>query len=127
YQYLPRPPRFAGSRVSASRRIIGAGESVKIFSPGAPTSPANIIARASRSPVRSIGLTRTGSTSGSASREPRSDSSRPYEHAYSWKRSSAGVRAAALAWGRLGAGFIEWMLILVLIRAIIEISKHRRQ
>jgi hypothetical protein len=32
--------------------------------------------------VQSIVLTRTGSTSGSGSPEPRSDSSMPYEHSY---------------------------------------------
>src|SRR5262249_30887271 len=35
--------------------------------------------QALRSPARSIVSTRTGSTSGSGSREPRSDSSRPYK------------------------------------------------
>jgi GNAT superfamily N-acetyltransferase len=40
------------------------------------------LVQASRSRVRSIGLTRTGSTGGSGPREPRSDSSRSYKHAY---------------------------------------------
>src|SRR5262245_17830097 len=71
--------RFAGSLVSSSRRSIVAGVSVKSFLPGRPISHANIIAQALRSPVRSIVSTRTGSTSGSDSPEPRSDSSRPYK------------------------------------------------
>ena len=74
--------RFAELLVSSSRRVIVAGVSVKSFLPAPRTSHANIIAQASRSLVGSIGLTRTGSTSGSGSRQPRSDSSRPYEHAY---------------------------------------------
>jgi len=46
---------------------------------GRPTSHAHIIAQALRSPVQSIVLTRTASTSGSGFLEPRSDSSMPYE------------------------------------------------
>jgi len=80
--YFPKARRFAELLVSSSRRVIVAGVSVKSFLPERPTSHANVIAQASRSLVRSIGLTRTGSTSGLGSREPRSDSSRPYEHAY---------------------------------------------
>src|SRR5262245_34465773 len=71
--------RFAGSLVSTSRRSIVARVSVKSFLPGRPISHANIIAQALRSPARSIVSTRTGSTSGSDSPEPRSDSSRPYK------------------------------------------------
>jgi hypothetical protein len=71
--------RFAGSLVSSSRRSIVARVSVKSFLPGRPISHAKIIAQALRSPVRSIVSTRTGSTSGSDSPEPRSDSSRPYK------------------------------------------------
>src|SRR5262245_34218343 len=71
--------RFAGSLVLSSRRSIVAGVSVKSFLPERPTSHANIIAPALRSPARSIVSTRTGSTSGSDSPEPRSDSSKPYK------------------------------------------------
>ena len=50
--------------------------------PARPTSHANVIAQGLRSPVQNIVLTRTGSTSGSGSPEPRSNYSMPYEHAY---------------------------------------------
>ena len=74
--------QFAESLVSSSRHIIVARVSVKSLLPARPTSHANIIAQGLRSPVQNIVLTRTGSTSGSGSPEPRSDSSMPYEHAY---------------------------------------------
>jgi predicted N-acetyltransferase YhbS len=67
--------RVTGLVVSTRHRGRGVGE--KLFN-----GAADIIAQASRSLVRSIGLTRTGSTSGSGSREPRSDSSRPYKNGY---------------------------------------------
>jgi hypothetical protein len=67
---------------SLSRHIIVARVSVKSLLPARPTSHANVIAQGLRSPVQNIVLTRTGSTSGSGSPEPRSDSSMPYEHAY---------------------------------------------
>ena len=73
---------FAESLVSSSRHIIVARVSVKSLLPARPTSHANVIAQGLRSPVQNIVLTRTGSTSGSGSPEPRSDSSMPYEHAY---------------------------------------------
>ena len=73
---------FAESLVSSSRHIIVARVSVKSLLPARPTSHANVIAQGLRSPVQNIVLTRTGSTSGSSSPEPRSDSSMPYEHAY---------------------------------------------
>ena len=74
--------QFAESLVSSSRHIIVARVSVKSLLPARPTSHANVIAQGLRSPVQNIVLTRTGSTSGSGSPEPRSDSSMPYEHAY---------------------------------------------
>ena len=74
--------QFAESLVSSSRHTIVARVSVKSLLPARPTSHANIIAQGLRSPVQNIVLTRTGSTSGSGSPEPRSDSSMPYEHAY---------------------------------------------
>src|SRR5262249_49437717 len=73
--------QFAESLVSSSRHIIVVGVSVKSFLPARPNSHANIIAQGLRSPVQNIVLTRTGSTSGSGSPEPRSDSSTPSEHA----------------------------------------------
>src|SRR6516225_11670473 len=83
--------RFAGSLVSSSRRSIVARVSVKSFLPGRPISHAKIIAQALRSPVRSIVSTRTGSTSGSDSPEPRSDSSRPYK-----RRATPSLRGSPL-------------------------------
>lgn len=71
--------RVTGLVVSTHHRGQGAGEKL-VTAP--PTSHANVIAQGLRSPVQNIVLTRTGSTSGSGSPEPRSDSSMPYEHAY---------------------------------------------
>ena len=80
YSQTARP--FAESLVSSSRHIIVARVSVKSLLQARPASHANVIAQGLRSPVQNIVLTRTGSTSGSGSLEPRSDSSMPYEHAY---------------------------------------------
>jgi hypothetical protein len=104
---------FAESLVSSSRHIIVGRVSVKSLLPARPTSHANVIAQGLRSPVQNIVLTRTGSTSGSGSPEPRSDSSMPYEHAYYCaprnksrlkqslsSRCTAGFRAA---YGRYGS------------------------
>ena len=89
---------FAESLVSSSRHIIVARVSVKSLLPARSTSHANIIAQGLRSPVQNIVLTRTGSTSGAGSPEPRSDSSMPYEHdhqtLYSLRRSAAFPIAA---------------------------------
>ncbi len=71
--------RVTGLVVSTHHRGQGVGEKL-VTAP--PTSHANVIAQGLRSPVQNIVLTRTGSTSGSGSPEPRSDSSMPYEHAY---------------------------------------------
>ena len=68
--------RVTGLVVSAQHRGQGVGE--KLLA-GAADFAREIIAQALRSPVRSIVSTRTGSTSGSDSPEPRSDSSRPYK------------------------------------------------
>ena len=92
--------QFAKSLVSSSRHIIVARVSVKSLLQARPASHANVIAQGLRSPVQNIVLTRTGSTSGSGSPEPRSDSSMPYEHAYFVRlatKADLSNRSAAVA------------------------------
>jgi len=72
-------PRFAELPVSSSRRTIVTGGSARSWWPARPTLHARIIAQELRSPVPSIVLMRTVSTSGSGFPGPPSDSSRRYE------------------------------------------------
>jgi GNAT superfamily N-acetyltransferase len=71
--------RVTGLVVSTHHRGQGVGEKLLV---GAADFAREHHCSGIEIPVRSIGLTRTGSIGGSGSRVPRSDSSRPYKRAY---------------------------------------------